>query len=65
MTKSFDELRIKAEALEKIAKKVEFLPPEQGFYTNVSSEVLLFEDVLNEYNKLYKVKAAKKYLIRK
>ncbi|MEM3364527.1 MAG: hypothetical protein QXS93_03390 [Candidatus Micrarchaeia archaeon] len=59
---SFDELRKRIVELEKIASTPTFKPPAGPAKSGVEIRHLSFYDVRNELDKLYKVRAAKKYL---
>ena len=65
MTKSFEELRRRVAELEKSARRIKFTPPAEERDLGISMEMLSFDDLLNELDKLYKVKAAKEYLARR
>ncbi len=64
LTRSFDELRKKAIELEKSAKSVMFAPKLSKQPLSISISFLTFDDVVNELDKIYKIRAAKKYLTR-
>lgn len=64
LTQSFEKLKKVAVELEKSAKPVKFMPRSVGHPLNISISTLTFDDVVNELDKIYKIKAAKRYLTR-
>ena len=59
---SFEELRKRVLELEKSAKVLPYSASDLSLRTNIEIRHLPFYDLSTELDKLYKVKAAKKYL---
>ncbi|MCX8200098.1 MAG: hypothetical protein N3G76_01380 [Candidatus Micrarchaeota archaeon] len=59
---SFDELRKRVVELEKSAKLLPYRPPDDQATTNMEIRHLPFYALRTELDKIYKVRAAKKYL---
>lgn len=59
---SFDELKKRVIDLEKQAQFLQYSPADMSQHSEIEVRHLPFSDLSTELDKLYKVKAAKKYL---
>jgi len=60
----FEKLRRTAHELEGKCSRLKYSPPKGGRGLHLEIKMLSYDFLLNELDKIYKVKAAKKYLKR-